>query len=129
MPFHVCNGATLKCAMGAAPSTLVVTPEKLVMTSHQPAANIMDHIPLKNIMPFGTCMSLLNPATAALTTAAAGVLTPGPCVPATPAPWVPGSPTVLLKFMPSLNKSSTLMCVFGGVITVVMEGEMSEQIP
>ena len=129
MPNHVCNGAVLKCTMGLAPGSLVVLPVKMVNTDMQPAANINDHIPMNNIMPFGMCMSILNPATAAATTAALGVLTPGPCLPNTPAPWVPGSLTVMLANMPALNKSSMLTCVAGGVISVVMEGQMTHQIP
>jgi hypothetical protein len=129
MPNHVCNGATLKCAMGMAPGKLVVLPKNMVMTDNQPAANIMDHIPMVNIMPFGNCMSLANPTVAAATSAALGVLTPMPCIPATPAPWTPGSPTVTLAFMPALNKSSMLTCVYGGMITVVVEGQMTHAIP
>jgi hypothetical protein len=129
MPNHVCNGAVLKCTMGLAPSSLVVLPVKMVNTGMQPAANINDHIPLTNIMPFGMCMSVLNPATAAATAAALGVLTPGPCLPNTPAPWVPGSLTVMLANMPALNKSSMLTCVAGGMISVAMEGQMTHQIP
>jgi len=82
-----------------------------------------------NIMPFGNCMSPANPTVAAATAAALGVLTPMPCIPATPAPWAPGSPTVTLAFMPALNKSSMLTCVYGGVITVVVEGQMTHAIP
>ncbi len=36
MALQVCNGAMLMCSMGVAPSTLVVTPEKMVNTSSQP---------------------------------------------------------------------------------------------
>jgi hypothetical protein len=129
MPNHVCNGATLKCAMGLAPGKLMVLPKNHVLTDNQPAANIMDHVPMMNIMPFGNCISLANPTVAAATAAALGTLTPMPCVPATPAPWVPGSPTVTLAFMPALNKSSTLQCVYGGVITVVVEGQLTHAIP
>jgi hypothetical protein len=131
MPLQVCNGATLKCALAVPPGTsvFVVTPEKMVNTSMQPAANIMDHVPLKNVMPFGACMSLANPAVAAATSAALGVLTPMPCIPNTPAPWVPGSPTVLLKNFPALNNTSTLQCMWGGVITVLMPGQTTHFIP
>ena len=129
MPNHVCHGALLQCTMGMAPSSLAVLPIKMVNTSNVPAANIMDHVPMVNIMPFGTCMSILNPATAAATSAALGVLTPGPCLPNTPAPWVTGSPTVMLANLPALNKSSMLTCVSGGVITIVVEGQMTHQIP
>ena len=67
-----------------------------VLTESKPAANINDHIPMVNILPFGMCQSLANPMVAAATAAALGVLTPMPCIPVTPAPWVPGSPTDLV---------------------------------
>jgi hypothetical protein len=129
MPQHVCNGALLKCAMGMAPSTMVVLPKNLMMTSNQPAANIMDNVPMLNIMPFGMCQSPANPTVAAATAAAMGVLTPMPCVPNTVAPWAPGTPTVMLSNMPVLNNTSTLNCIWGGVITVQMAGQMTEETP
>ena len=129
MPQQVCNGATLACTFGAAPSSLVVLPMNRVMTSNQPAANIMDHKPMVNIMPFGVCMSLANPTVAAATSAALGVLTPMPCIPNTPSPWVPGAPTNLLGNQPSLDNTCKLMCMWAGVITVVMPGQVTHQIP
>jgi len=129
MPNHVCNGAMLKCTMGMAPSSLVVLPVNMQNTSNMPAANIQDHIPMVNIMPFGMCQSPANPTVAAATAAAMGVLTPMPCIPATPAPWVAGSPTVTLANQPALNKSSMLMCNWAGQISIQMEGQMTHTIP
>lgn len=129
MPMHVCNGATLMCSFGVAPSTLIVLPQNKVMTSNMPAANIMDNKPIANIPPFGMCTTPSNPAVASATAAALGVLTPMPCVPVIPAPWVVGSPTVLLGNMPALNNTSTLMCAWGGVITITVPGQVTEQIP
>ncbi len=129
MPMHVCNGAMLMCSFGVAPSVLTVLPINRTLTSNMPAANIMDHVPMVNILPFGMCITPTNPAVAAATAAAMGVLTPMPCVPVTPAPWVPGSPTVLLGNMPALNNTSTLMCTWGGVITVTVPGQFTEMIP
>ncbi len=129
MALHVCNGALLQCTFGAAPSTFVVLPVNRVLTSGQPAANIMDHKPLVNIMPFGVCTSLANPAVASATTAALGVLTPMPCVPNTPSPWIPGAPTDVLAGQPSLNDSSKLMCLWAGVITVSFPGQTTHVIP
>jgi hypothetical protein len=122
-------GAMMSCTFGLAPGSLIVTPEKLVMTSNMPAATIMDFAPIKNILPFGMCQSLANPLVAAATSAALGVLTPMPCVPATMAPWVPGSPTVLIGNMPALNNSSKLMCMWGGVISITNPGQMTTQVP
>lgn len=129
MPQHVCNGALLACTFGAAPSTMVVLPKNKMMTSNMPAANIMDNVPMVNIMPFGMCNSPANPTVAAATAAAMGVLTPMPCVPAIPAPWAPGTPTVMLGNMPVLNNTSKLMCAYGGVISVNMPGQMTEMTP
>jgi hypothetical protein len=129
MPENVCMGATLKCSFGMAPSSLVVLPVNKVMTSNVPAANIMDHKPMVNIMPFGACQSLANPTVAAATSAAMGVLTPMPCIPATSSPWVPGAPTVLLANQPALDTPSKLMCNWGGVIEIQMAGQMTHQIP
>jgi hypothetical protein len=122
-------GAMMMCSFGAAPSSLVVLPTNMMITSNMPAANIMDNIPMTNIMPFGVCMSLANPEVAAATAAALGVLTPMPCIPVTPAPWVPGAPTVLLANMPALDNVSQLMCMWGGVITFTDAGQVTEEIP
>ena len=129
MPHHVCDGALLKCAMGLAPSALGVLPVNKVLTSQKPAANIMDHKPGVNIKPFGNCTSPTFPATASATSAALGVLTPMPCIPLTTSPWAPGSPTVMLANQPALNKSSTLACNWGGVITIQVEGQATHDIP
>lgn len=129
MPEQVCNGAMLKCSMGMAPSTFMVTPEHMVQTSNQPAANIMDNIPMKNIMPFGMCKSPANPAVAAATAAAMGVLTPQPCIPVIPAPWVVGAITVLLDGKPALDKPSKLMCAWAGIIEVQQPGQQTHEIP
>ena len=130
MPNQVCMGAQMMCTFGMAPSNLVVLPPpKFAMTDNMPDANIMDCVPMVNIMPFGMCMSIANPVVAAATAAALGVLTPMPCIPNTPGPWVPGAVTVMLGNQPSLDNVSQLMCMWGGVITFVTPGEMTVQIP
>ena len=129
MPNQVCMGASMMCSFGMAPSSLVVLPTNKVLTSEVPDANIMDHIPMTNIMPFGMCMSPANPVVASATAAALGVLTPMPCIPATLSPWVPGALTVLLGNAPALDNVSTLMCMWGGVISFVTPGEFTVEIP
>lgn len=129
MPNHVCNCATLTCSFGLAPGQLAVLPVNRMMTSSQPAATIMDYKPMVNILPFGACTSLANPAVAAATSAAFGVLTPQPCVPVTVTPWTPGAATVLLGNQPSLDNVSTLNCVWGGIIQVAAPGQFKELIP
>ena len=125
---QVCMGATIKCSFGMAPSSLMVLPTNRVLTQ-TPDANIMDNIPMVNILPFGTCQSLANPTVASATSAAMGVLTPMPCVPVTPAPWIVGAPTVLIGNMPPLNNSSKLMCAWGGVIEVINPGQVTVEVP
>jgi hypothetical protein len=128
MGIQVCTGANLQCSFGAAPSALAVLPVNRVMTG-TPAANIMDHVPLVNVMPFGMCNSPANPMVAAATAAALGVLTPMPCIPMTMAPWMPGAPTVMVGGMPALNNASKLMCQWGGVIQVLVPGQFTVMVP
>jgi hypothetical protein len=118
----VCGGALLKCSFGVAPCSLMVLPVNRVMTS-MPIANIMDNVPMMNILPFGMCSSPANP------TVIAAMGAPMPCVPVTPAPWVPGAPTVLVANFPALNNSAKLMCVYGGVIEILMAGQMTISVP
>ncbi len=116
------------CTHGAAPSNIVVPPLNRTMVENKPMANIMDAKPFMNILPFGVCMSLANPATASLTAAALGVLTPGPCTPSTVA-WMPGSPTVLVANMPAANSTSKCICMFGGQISVSVPMGVKESLP
>ncbi len=128
MPLQVCMGATLQCSFGAAPSTLAVLPKNRTLTQ-TPDANIMDNVPLVNIMPFGMCSSPSNPAVIAATAAALGVFTPAPCVPVIPAPWMPGAPTVLIANMPALDNTCKLMCAWAGVIQITNAGQATVEIP
>jgi len=128
MGMQVTAGAMLECPFGAAPSVLMVLPYNRVMAG-LPAATIMDHIPLLNILPFGVCECLGNPMVAAATAAALGVLTPMPCIPMTLAPWIIGSPTVLIGGMPALNNESICMCDWGGVITIEEPGQFTVMVP
>jgi hypothetical protein len=118
----------LQCSFGAAPSSLVVLPDKCVLTG-TPAANIMDNKPIVNVPPFGMCSSIANPTVAAATAAALGVLTPMPCVPVIPAPWAPGAPTVLIANMPALDSNSMLMCTWAGVIKINSPGQTTVEVP
>jgi hypothetical protein len=129
MPLQVVSGATLACTFGAAPSTLTVLPVNRVMCGGMPAASIMDFAPIENIAPFGVCLSIANPQVAAATAAALGVFTPQPCIPATTAPWTPGAPNLLLGGQPSLDNTSTCMCMWAGVISVVSPGQVQTTIP
>ncbi len=125
---HIVSGATLMCSMGVTPSTLMVLPLNRLMSSNMPAANIMDHQPLVNIMPFGMCISPANPQVAAATIAAFGVLVPQPCIPMTVAPWAPGSPTFLVGNLPAINQTCTCSCMWGGMVTPVVAGQFTELI-
>jgi hypothetical protein len=131
MPIQVVNGALLQCSMALPPgsSPLTVLPVNRVQSGSQPAANIMDHVPLVNIKPFGMCNTPTNPVVATATAAASGVLTPMPCVPATPTPWVPGAVTVMLGNVPALDNTCICTCLWGGIIRVAFPGQVTEMIP
>ncbi len=125
---QTCLGAVTRCTQGTAPSALMVVPQHKVFTG-SPAATVMDHLPLVNVMPFLMCRSQSNPMVAAATAAAMGTLVPMPCLPVTPSPWKPGSPTVKIGGQAALNNSSKLQCVWGGEISIQMAGQFTVAIP
>ncbi len=129
MALQVVNGAQTQCSFGAAPATLTVLPARMVQAGNQPAATVMDYIPMTNIMPFGMCMSLSNPQVAAATAAAMGVLTPQPCVPMTVTPWVPGATTTFNTSQIKLNNNSKCACMWGGMISIANPGQTDTQVP
>lgn len=94
---------------------LTVLPTSLVTEGMQPAASIMDNVPMVNIPSFVTCK--------VLTAAASGV--PTPCVPATAAPWSPGSSSVMVGNKPALHDGCKLTCSIGGMISVTNAGQQT----
>jgi hypothetical protein len=115
-------GAQMMCSFSTDESALVVLPTNKIFTNQVPDANIMDHVPMVNIMPFGMCNSPMNPDVAL-------AMAPVPCVPVTPDPWVPGAPMVVLGNFPTLDNVSQLLCAWGGVITFVTPGELTVGVP
>jgi hypothetical protein len=118
MPKLVINGAKLKCSQGVAPSTLTVLPMNGSSADEQPAATVMDNVPMVNIAPFGMCQTQANPQVAASTAAAMGVLTPMPCVPVIPAPWSPGARIVTIQGQKALTSDSKCNCTWTGSIEI-----------
>jgi len=129
MPFQVVNNAQLTCSFGTLPSSLVVAPPTQVEAGFQQKATIQHYIPNTNIMPFGMCMSLLNPQVASATSLAMGALTPQPCVPATTSPWTPGALTVQTAYQQALDSQSMCNCMWAGVITIIDPGQQTTEIP
>ena len=128
MGLIVCSSAMIKCSFGTAPSSLTVLPKNKVKTT-TPIANIMDNVPMVNIMPFAMCSSIANPSVASATSLASGILTPMPCIPVIAAPWAPGSPTVMVAGQPALNNSSKAMCNWAGVIEITNAGQTTIEVP
>ena len=110
-------GAMLQCTFGMAPSSLMVTVPLRPKCGNMLMANIMDFVPMTNILPFGMCQSLSNPTVASATSAAMGVLTPMPCVPVITAPWAPGGQVKVMN-MPALINNAKCMCTWGCQISV-----------
>ena len=117
---QVVMGAMLQCSFGAAPSSMVVTPDNTVNANKMPAATIMDNAPGKNIMPFGMCNSPANPATKRPPPV---LFTPAPCTPVIAAPWAPGAATTMIKNKPALDSTCKLMCNWTGVIQITNPGQ------
>ena len=121
---YVTSKATLKCSFGDKTSKLTVYPDRTVELTIKPTANISDHISMYNIAPFGKCHTIRFPATGAATAANKGRLTPMPCVPGTVTEWVNGKNDYIIKGKPALLKSSFCRCQWGGIITVIDDGQI-----
>ena len=105
---YVVNGATLKCVLGATPSTLTVLPINRVEINGKAQANIMDCKPMVNIKPFGTCAKMAPPV---------------PCTPVVTT-WLKGKTNVLVGGMPALMSDSMAICSCGGgVIKIQKDGQ------
>lgn len=121
---YVTSKATLKCSFGDKTSKLTVYPDRTVELTTKPTANISDHISMYNIAPFGKCHTTCYPPTGSATAANHGHLTPMPCVPGTDTDWINGKDDYIIKGNPALLKSSYCRCKWGGVITIMDDGQI-----
>ena len=103
---YVSSQATLKCTFGDKTSKLNVSSSRTVFLTGKPMANISDHKPVVNISPFGK-------------------LTPMPCVPGTSfSEWQNGKDDYIVKGKPALLKSSICRCQWGGIISIINDGQV-----
>ena len=120
---YVVIGAILSCEFGDAPSTLKLPISHGVYLKNKAQLNIMDFEPNVNIMPFGMCDNLSNPAVAQATDANDGELTPVPCSPVITMPWINGKDDNLIENFPALLSKSTNACIYCGQIIVEDDGQ------
>lgn len=116
----VVTGGIIMCTNGLSPGQLVGASP--VMIGGAPALTIKDTIPIANITPCGMCNSLANPTVASATSAALGVLTPMPCVPAPIGVWICAG-TPMIGGVPGLSTDGTLICAYGGSISIRDPGQ------
>ena len=119
MAKRVVDKAATVCSHGTAPSVLLVPDNHHRITDHKNVANISDHIPIKNIAPFGKCKSMSNPAVAA----AAGI--PQTCIPATPLKWQQNNKAIILDKEKILDDRCVCTCIWKGVIAITNAGQNS----
>ncbi len=124
----VVTGAMVQCSFGTVPATLAATTQAKLMIGGKPAATIQDMSPIVNIPSCGMCSSMANPTVASATAAALGVLTPMPCVPSTVGTWTPTQVKVTAGGKPCLINDSTVMCAYGGCITITSPGQQKVNI-
>ena len=126
MPPNAVMSGTIVCTMSLGSGTLMVARPN-VLIEGKPAANIMDFVPMSNIMPMGMCTSLANPMVAAATASALGVLTPQSCIPVTTGPWTSVSPMTKIGGMEAITTGATCNCAWAGVIMLTNGGATKVQ--
>lgn len=120
---YVVMGACAECSFGSMSDRLILPLSHGVFIKGKAQLNIMDFKPFLNILPFGMCSSLLNPAVAAATAAKNGVLQKMPCTPVVVTPWMSGKTDKLVENFPALLNKSTNMCLFAGYISINDDGQ------
>lgn len=128
MGVAVVAGAGLVCSFGQGMASLSPTSQVKIRFGGMAAATIKDAQAVTNIASFGMCTSLLNPQVASATAAALGVLTPQPCMPNPVGTWRAAQTKCLASGAPCLTQDSTLMCAYGGCISIVNAGQTTVQI-
>lgn len=124
---YVNHGARIKCTCGSKISNIQVLPDRTVTLTDGHYANISDHQSMINIPPFGVCQSLKYPPTKSATDAHHGSLTPMPCKPGTYSVWENGNDSYIIRHFPALLTCSSCRCIYGGVITIVTDGQIPNQ--
>ena len=123
--YYVTSQATIKCSCGNKCAKLTIYPDRTVFLTEKPMANISDHVSMYNIAPFGKCHTTAYPPTGSATAANHGRLTPMPCVPGTVTEWINGKNDYIVKGKPALLKSSYCRCQWGGIITIINDGQVN----
>ena len=108
------------CTNGLSPGQLLASAP--ITMGGSPTLTIKDVAPFTNVCPCGMCNSLANPAVASATAAALGVLTPQPCTPNPIGLWT-SSTSVTVGGAPALASDATLLCSFGGTISIRDAGQ------
>lgn len=116
----VVTGGIITCTNGLGPGQLVGASP--VIIGGAPALTIKDTAPFANITPCGMCNSLINPTVASATAAALGVLTPMPCIPSPVGVWICGV-APMIGGVPGLSTDGTLICAYGGSISIRDPGQ------
>lgn len=105
---YVVEGAKLKCSLGTTNSKLMMPTGHGVYIKGKKQANILDMKPMYNILPFCNCMKSAPPL---------------PCTPLVAMPWLNGKLDVIIGSSGALIDKSTVVCPFGGIISIVDDGQ------
>lgn len=107
MSKQVFAGATITCDKGTARVALQVQPDHGVHLNDKAAATICDALPVTNVPSFGDC-KLFSPSK--------------PCMPSTNQ-WLCEAGNVSVGGVPALTSDCRLICMQGGMITIVDAGQ------
>lgn len=120
---YVVMGAITECTWGTKESRLILPLSHGVYINGKAQLNIMDFKPFYNILPFGKCKSLVNPAVQAAIAASNGSVRESVCMPVIVTPWVNGKADNKVAGHDALLCSSTNLCMFCGLITINDDGQ------
>ncbi|MGG4552090.1 DUF4280 domain-containing protein [Paenibacillus humicus] len=119
---YVVAGAILSCSCGTQLNRLKTPLCHGVHLKEKAQMNVADYEPMVNIIPFGNCFSMLNPAVQNGEMDIEG-LQKAPCVPVITERWAGGKEDVLIEGEPALLSDCTTFCIHGGLIQIEDDGQ------
>ncbi len=123
---YVVAGAILSCSCGTQPTRLELPLSHGVSIKGKAQANVEDYVSGRNIVSFGNCSSVQNPAVQSSTMVDSYGVKKSPCVPVLTMPWIGGKEDVQIEGRSALLSGCRHQCLYGGSIRIEDDGQNLE---
>ncbi|WP_082063091.1 DUF4280 domain-containing protein [Paenibacillus sp. IHBB 10380] len=120
---YVVAGAILQCEYGTQLTRLKLPFSHGVYVKGKAQTHVADYVQGINIISFGNCACVHNPAVENSQMVDINGVKKSPCIPALTMPWLSEKSDVLIEGQPALLKSYKQKCLYGGLIHIEDDGQ------